>query len=45
MKNLDELKIELNTSISVDRRRYNAPAINQVAAIWQVGSDEKNRCK
>ena len=28
MQNLDELKIELNTSISVDQRRYNAPAMD-----------------
>jgi len=41
MQNWDEYKIELNTSISVDRRRYNAPAMEQVAAIWQDGSDEK----
>jgi len=45
MQNLDELKIELNTSISVDQRRYNAPAIDQVAAIWQDGSDERNKFK
>ena len=43
MQNLDELKIELNTSISVDQRRYNAPAMEQVAAIWQDGSDEKSK--
>jgi len=41
MQNLDELKIELNTSVFVDQRRYNAPAMDQVAAIWQDGSDEK----
>ena len=41
MQNLDEFKIELNTSISVDQRRYNAPAMEQVAAIWKDGSDEK----
>ena len=41
MENLDELNIELNTSTSVDQRRYNAPAMDQVAAIWQDGSDEK----
>ena len=41
MENLDELNIELNTSISVDQRRYNAPAMDQVAAIWQDGFDEK----
>jgi len=43
MQNFDELKIELNTSISVDQRRYNAPAMDQVAAIWQDGSDEKKQ--
>ena len=45
MQNLDELKIELNTSISVDQRRYNAPAMDQVAAIWQDGSEERNKFK
>ena len=45
MQNWDEYKIELNTSISVDRRRYNAPAMEQVAAIWQDGSDEKSKFK
>jgi len=45
MENLDELKTELNTSISFDQRRYNAPAMDQVAAIWQDGSDEKNKFK
>ena len=45
MQNLDELKIELNTSISVDQRRYNAPAMDQVASIWQDGSDERNKFK
>ena len=43
MQNLDKFKIELNTSISVDQRRYNAPAMEQVAAIWQDGSDEKSK--
>lgn len=41
MANLDEYKIELNTSISVDQRRFNAPAMEQVAAIWQDGTDEQ----
>ena len=41
----DEYKIELNTTISVDQRRYNAPATKQVAAIWQDGSDEKSKFK
>ena len=38
---LREYCIELNTSISVDQRRYNAPAENQVAAIWVEGSDQQ----
>jgi hypothetical protein len=37
--NLDEYQIELNTNIGVDQRRYNAPTISQVAAIWEEGSD------
>lgn len=41
--NIDEYRIELNTSISVDRRRFNAPAMEQVEAIWQEGSDEQRR--
>ena len=45
IQNLDEFKIELNTSISVDQRRYNAPAMEQVDAIWQDGSDEKSKFK
>ena len=45
MQNLDEFKIELNTSIGVDQRRYNAPTMEQVAAIWQDGSDEKCKFK
>ena len=43
MQRLDEFKIELNTSISVDQRRYIAPAIEQVAAIWEDGTDEKQK--
>jgi hypothetical protein len=31
--NLDEYRIELNTDIGVDQRRYNTPTISQVAAI------------
>ena len=45
IQNFDEYKIELNTTISVDQRRYNAPATKQVAAIWQDGSDENNKFK
>jgi hypothetical protein len=36
--NLDEYRIELNTDIGVDQRRYNAPTVSQVAAIWEKGS-------
>jgi hypothetical protein len=41
--NLDEYTIELNTSIDVDQRRYNAPAMDQVAAIWLDGNDSQKR--
>ncbi|XP_062179629.1 uncharacterized protein LOC133884291 [Phragmites australis] len=37
--NLDEYKIELNTDIALDQRRYNAPTASQVAAIWMEGND------
>jgi hypothetical protein len=37
--NLDEYQIELNIDIGVDQRRYNAPTVSQVAAIWEEGSD------
>lgn len=40
-ENLDNYSIELNMSISADQRRYNAPAMEQVAAIWLNGSDER----
>jgi hypothetical protein len=43
--NIEEYKIELNTSISVDQRRFNAPAMDQVAAMWQDGSDEQRKFK
>lgn len=43
MNQLDEYKIELNTSISVDQRRFNAPVMEQLPAIWQDGSDEKSK--
>ena len=33
LTNLDCYAIELNTSISIDQRRYNAPSMEQVAAI------------
>jgi hypothetical protein len=41
VSNLDEYKIELNTDIGVDQRRYNAPTVLQVAAIWEEGTDTK----
>lgn len=37
--NLDEYKIELNTNITLDQRRYNAPTTSEVAAIWVEGND------
>jgi len=43
LTNLDCYTIALNTSISVDQRRYNAPAREQVAAIWFVGNDPQQR--
>ena len=43
LQNLDNYKIELNTSISVDQRRFNAPVMEQVAAIWEEGTDEQRR--
>ena len=43
LTNLDCYAIELNTSISVDQRRYNAPAMQQVAAIWFDGNDPQQR--
>jgi len=41
--NLDEYKIELNTNVTPDQRRYNAPTASQVAAIWMDGNDPQ-RC-
>uniref|UniRef100_K3ZF28 Helitron helicase-like domain-containing protein n=1 Tax=Setaria italica TaxID=4555 RepID=K3ZF28_SETIT len=41
--NIQEYTIELNTSISVDQKRYNAPAMEQVAAIWVDGNDAQHR--
>ncbi|CAD6255655.1 unnamed protein product [Miscanthus lutarioriparius] len=41
--NLDEYRIELNTNITPDQRRYNAPTASQVAAIWMDGNDPQ-RC-
>jgi hypothetical protein len=43
LTNLDSYIIALNTSISVDQRRYNAPATEQVAAIWFDGNDPQQR--
>jgi hypothetical protein len=33
--NLDEYRIELNTNIGVDQRRYNVSTVSQVVAIWE----------
>jgi hypothetical protein len=43
VSNLDEYKIELNTDIGVHQRRYNAPTVLQVAAIWEEGTDAKKK--
>ncbi|CAD6226612.1 unnamed protein product [Miscanthus lutarioriparius] len=37
--NLDDYRIELNTNITPDQRRYNASTASQVAAIWMEGND------
>ncbi|KAL6854264.1 hypothetical protein ACP4OV_019167 [Aristida adscensionis] len=37
--NLDDHRIELNTNVTPDQRRYNAPTALQVAAIWLEGND------
>jgi hypothetical protein len=41
--NLDDYRIELNTNITPDQRRYNAPAASQVVTIWMEGNDPQ-RC-
>ncbi|OQU82809.1 hypothetical protein SORBI_3005G023301, partial [Sorghum bicolor] len=41
--NLDDYVIELNTNVTPDQRRYNAPTASQVAAIWSDGNDPQ-RC-
>ena len=43
LTNLDCYAIELNTSISIDQRRYNAPAKEHIAAIWFDGNDPQQR--
>uniref|UniRef100_A0A0E0RB78 Uncharacterized protein n=1 Tax=Oryza rufipogon TaxID=4529 RepID=A0A0E0RB78_ORYRU len=39
MPNLYDYLIELNTNVTPDQRRYNAPTAWQVAAIWLEGDD------
>ncbi|XP_052164729.1 uncharacterized protein LOC127781722 [Oryza glaberrima] len=39
MPNLDDYKIEINTNVTPDQRRYNALTTSQVAAIWLEGDD------
>jgi hypothetical protein len=41
--NLDDYRIELNTNITHNQRRYNAPTASQVVAIWMEGNDPQ-RC-
>jgi hypothetical protein len=43
VSNLAEYKIELNTDIGVNQRRYNVPTVSQVAAIWEEGTDAKKK--
>jgi hypothetical protein len=43
ISNITEYNIELNTSISIDQRRYDAPGMDQVAAIWMDGNDPQHR--
>jgi hypothetical protein len=43
LQNLQDYTIALNTKISVDQRRYNAPTVGQVAAIWMDGNDPQHR--
>jgi hypothetical protein len=43
VSNIAEYSIELNISISIDQRRYKAPRMNQVAAIWVDGNDPQQR--
>jgi len=38
---LDDYRIELNTNITPDQRRYNAPIASQVVAIWMEGNDPR----
>jgi len=40
---MDDYRIELNTNITHDQRRYNARTASQVAAIWMEGNDSQ-RC-
>ena len=39
--NLDNYRIELNTDVTPDQRRYNAPTVSQVAVIWTDGNDPR----
>jgi hypothetical protein len=41
VQNFVEYTMELITSIDVDQRRYNAPAMDQIAAIWLDGNHKK----
>ncbi|XP_066341090.1 uncharacterized protein [Miscanthus floridulus] len=43
LPNLQAYTIALNTKISVDQRRFNAPTMGQVAAIWMDGNDPQHR--
>uniref|UniRef100_K3ZCU2 Helitron helicase-like domain-containing protein n=1 Tax=Setaria italica TaxID=4555 RepID=K3ZCU2_SETIT len=43
LANIQEYMIELNAKISVDQRRYNAPKMEQIAAIWVDGNNSQHR--
>jgi hypothetical protein len=43
VQNIGEYTIELNNSIDVDQRRYNARVMGQVAAIWLDGNDPQKK--
>jgi hypothetical protein len=41
VSNIAGYNIKLNISIFVDQRRYNAPGMDQIAAIWVDGIDPR----
>jgi hypothetical protein len=39
--NMENYRVELNTNVTFDQRRYNAPTTSQVVAIWMDGTDHQ----